>query len=94
MLGWFSSVNNVHGYLHRPTFDSTARTLHNPTGRVPFEYLSLYNAVLGLGAFLEGDLVRSAQFLQIAWASLAPRLSTVQSLQAVQATYFLVTAIL
>jgi len=85
---------SAHGYLHRPTFEAMTAAIHLPNTRVSWVIKCLYHAVVGLGAWLLGDIPHCVQFLQISWSSFSSNLFTSQSLQAVQATHLLVTFVL
>jgi hypothetical protein len=89
-VAWFTYAKGVQGNLHRPTFDTNVRILNAPQSRVPYEFIYLYNAVLALGAWVRGDKERCTQFLHVAWASLASRPFSSQSLHAVQGLNLLV----
>ena len=84
-------AKSAHGYLHRPTFEAMTAAIHPPNTRVSWEMKCLYHAVVGLGAWLLGDIPHCVQFLQICWPSFTSNIFTSQNVQAVQAAYLLVT---
>jgi hypothetical protein len=86
---WFTYAGPIQGCLHKPTFDSNGAAM-NPSNASAYEFQPLYNAVLGLGACLRGDIQAATQFLQLGWGLIAPRLFTSHSLQTVQTLYLLV----
>lgn len=94
LSAWFTHAKSAHGYLHRPTFEAMTATIHPPNTRVSWELKCLYHAVVGLGAWLLGDIRRCVQFLQISWSSFASNVFASQNLQAVQAAHLLVTFVL